>query len=134
MDTDPKIAKRCFSTIPKSLKKIYVVHGNDAAGDYKRHRCLRVILYFRVASVRTEIAGGPENSLYVKRLESARKKGRGFRRFAGKKFESKTGCHDEGSFRSKQFNSPLLIAMEYSVPLEQISSTYGMNGRVPSEL
>ena len=35
-------------------RRICAAHGNDAAGDYKRHRCLRVILYFRVESVRTE--------------------------------------------------------------------------------
>src|SRR5205807_454442 len=40
-------------------RRIRAAHGNDAAGDYKRHRCLRVILYFRVASVRTENSWGP---------------------------------------------------------------------------
>ena len=46
-------------------RRICAAHRNNAAGDYKRHRCLRFLLYLRVASVRTEIAGGPQNSLYV---------------------------------------------------------------------
>jgi hypothetical protein len=49
----------------KHSGRVCAAHGNNAAGDYKRHRCLRFILYLRVEGLRTEIVGGPDNSLYV---------------------------------------------------------------------
>jgi hypothetical protein len=84
-------------------RRICAAHGNDAAGDYKRHRCLRVTLYFRVASVRTEIAGGPENSLYVS-VWSRRERVVVFRRFTDEIFfESKAACHDDGAYVKRKF-------------------------------